>query len=271
MTVITANVRCAVQKITVNFSTPLTMHNLEKIIQHFEKCKPYAQQNTVIVRRTTFIGWALFLFGTVAALAVKLTVTTRPLSGLSWAIGRGAQGGLVLGSVLIFLAFIAQMAGEMYTTFRERAGPNSKTLAQRRLEVDQNNVRFLLDQPDRSLEYAQFYLRQMNSRTGEWIAHVFGSAAPALPLLAVLLTFSRELGVTHWLEDAFAPGHVANPPVLRLIFLAIVLGVSTVAAALGLSAEQRKNSYRLGLIEMAITLKNMMDKPVRRQKRGCVR
>ncbi|WGS50118.1 hypothetical protein LFL96_00995 [Paraburkholderia sp. D15] len=247
------------------------MHNLDKILDHLEKCKPYAPQNPVVVRRITFTGWALFLIGAAALFAVKITVTTRPLSGLNRAVADGAVIGVVLGSALLFLAFIAQFVVGVQTTLRERAESNPRTTAQRRLEVDENNVRFLLDQPDRSLEYAQCYLRQMNSRTGEWIAHVFGSAAPVLPLLAVLLAVSRELGVTHWLEDAFAQGHPANPLVLRLIFFAIALAVLTVATAFGLAAEQRKNSYRLGLIEMAITLKNMMDKPVRGRKRGGAR
>ena len=247
------------------------MHNLDKIIEHLEKCKPYAPQNAIVVRRATFTGWALFLIGATAAFAVKITVTTRPLTGLNRAIADSATIGLVSGSLLLVLAFIAQIVVGVQTTLRERAEPSPKTTAQRRLEVDESNVRFLLDQPDRSLEYAQCYLSQMNSRTGEWITHVFGSAAPVLPLLAVLLTVSRELGVTHWLEDALAQGHPGSPLALRLIFFAIALAVLTVATAFGLAAEQRKNSYRLGLVEMAITLKNMMDKPVRGRRRGGVR
>ncbi|WGS43410.1 hypothetical protein LFL97_07765 [Burkholderia sp. JSH-S8] len=65
--------------------------------------------------------------------------------------------------------------------------------------------------------------------------------------------------------------HPLNPLVLRLIVLAVAVAMLTVVAAYGLAAEQRKNSYRLGLLEMAITLKSMTDKPRRGRSRGSAR
>lgn len=247
------------------------MHNLDKILEHLGKCKPYAQQNTLAARRATFIGWVLFLISAAAILAVKLSVTNLSPSGSDRFIADSARIGIVLGALLLFLAFITQVVVDVRTTFRNRAEPNQKTVTQRRLEVDESNVLFLLDQSDKSLAYAQCYLKQMNSRTGEWIAHVFGNAAPVLPLLVVLFALSRDLGVIRWLEQALTQDHPSNPLVLRLIVLVVAVAILTVVAAYGLAAEQRKNSYRLGLLEMAITLKSMTDKPRRGRSRGGAR
>lgn len=247
------------------------MHNLDKILEHLGKCKPYAQQNTPAARRATFIGWVLFLISAAAILTVKLSVTTLPPSGSDRFIADSARIGVVFGALLLFIAFITQVVVDVRTTFRNRAESNQKTVTQRRLEVDESNVLFLLDQSDKSLTYAQCYLKQMNSRTGEWIAHVFGNAAPVLPLLVVLFALSRDLGVIRWLEQALTQDHPSNPLVLRLIVLAVAVAILTVVAAYGLAAEQRKNSYRLGLLEMAITLKSMTDKPRRVQRRGGAR
>ncbi|HIE1653684.1 TPA: hypothetical protein ACXJGC_004986 [Burkholderia cenocepacia] len=244
------------------------MHNLDNILEHLGKCKPYAQQNTIAARWATFIGWGLFLISASTILVVKLSVTTLPPSGSDRFIVDSARIGVVLGSLLLFFAFIVQLVVDIRTTFRNGGGANQKAITQRRLEVDENNVLFLLDQSDKSLAYAQCYLKQMNSRTGEWIAHVFGNAAPVLPLLVVLFALSRDLGVIRWLEQALTQSHPSNPLVLRLIVLVIAVAILTVVAAYGLAAEQRKNSYRLGLLEMAITLKGMMDKPRRARKRG---
>ncbi|WP_175787260.1 hypothetical protein [Burkholderia anthina] len=245
------------------------MHNLDKILEHLGRCKPYAQQSPRVVRWATFIGWALFLMSVAVALGVKLDVLRHPLSGLSRVVAEIILLGGVLGSLVILtIAFIFQVIADVRMTFRKRIEVKSKTIAQRRLEVDESNVQFLLGQSDKSLVYAQCYLKQMNCRTGEWIAHVFGSAAPVLPLLAVLFTFSRDLGVIRWLEGILTQDHSSNPLVLRMIVFAIALAISTVVAAYGLAAEQRKNSYMLGLLEIAITLKSMMDKPRRAQRRS---
>ncbi|WGS43408.1 hypothetical protein LFL97_07750 [Burkholderia sp. JSH-S8] len=179
------------------------MHNLDKILEHLGKCKPYAQQNAPAARRATFIGWVLFLISAAAILAVKLSVTTLPPSGPDRFIADSARIGVLLGSLLLFLAFIIQLVVDIRTTFRNGEGANQKTVTQRRLEVDESNVLLLLDKSDKSLAYAQCYLKQMNSRTGEWIAHVFGNAAPVLPLLVVLFALSRDLGVVRWLECVF--------------------------------------------------------------------
>ncbi|AOK15977.1 hypothetical protein WT26_08060 [Burkholderia cepacia] len=247
------------------------MHNLDKILEHLGKCKPYAQQNTPAARRATFIGWVLFLISAAAILAVKLSVTTLPPSGSDRFIADSARIGVVFGALLLFIAFITQVVVDVRTTFRNRAESNQKAVTQRQLEVDENNVLFLLDQPDKSLAYAQCYLKQMNSRAGEWIAHLFGNAAPLLPLLVVLFAFSRDLGVVRWLERTLTQDHPSNPLVLRLIVFAIAVAILIFVFAYGLAAEQRRNSYRLGLLEMAITLKSMSDKPRRGRSRGGAR
>ncbi|WP_145956485.1 MULTISPECIES: hypothetical protein [Burkholderia] len=247
------------------------MHNLDKILEHLGRCKPYAQQNNRLAQRATFVGWALFLLSVAAVLAVKLGVTTLPPTDFERVVADFARIGTVLGAVLLFLAFAIHVFVDVQTTLRHRSVPDPKTVTQRRLEIDESNVLFLLDQSDKSLAYAQCYLRQMNSRAGEQIAHVFGSAAPVIPLVVVLVSFSRDLGVIRWLEGAWAQDHPSNPLVLRLVVFAIAVAILIVVAACGLAAEQRRNSYRLGLLEMAITLKSMTDKPRRVQKRGSAR
>ena len=153
---------------------------------------------------------------------------------------------------MLVVTFFVQLAIECLRNLRERK--DRKSFIRRKLEMDETHIQFLLEQSEQSLEYAQCYLKQTTSRTGESIAHSFGNAA-ALPLLLVFLTFYKELGVIGWIQSAFADGHPSNPALIRLVFFVCAVAFLAFAGAYGLLAQQRRDSYKLGLVEIALKLK----------------
>lgn len=228
------------------------MLNLGDILDYLDKCRPYGQQQNQVLLLAKLISWSIFMVGLVMALEGKF-------DSLGWSspaqktVVAASSVAVLVGALMIVSIVIVEMAIDIVRTVREIR--DGKSIIRRKLETDEAHIRFLLEQSEQSLEYAQAYLKQMTSRTGEWITHGFGPAAAFLPLVALFLSFYKELGVLGWFQSAFIDGHPPNAALTRPIFFVCAVAFLAFAAAYGLLAQQRRNNYKLGLIEMALTLK----------------
>ncbi|MEX3693857.1 hypothetical protein AB3X91_33780 [Paraburkholderia sp. BR14263] len=242
------------------------MLNLGNILDYLETCRPYGQQRYRALVAAKMIGWFLFMTSLVFLVEEKYDTLGSAAVAEKAIIGHISSNALLIGALLLFVEFIIRFCIDMAKAVKELR--EKKSMSRLRLETDEAHVQYLLEQSEPSLEYARFYLKQTASRTGEWIAHGFGNAAAILPLSVLLLSMAGQLGLVGWFAPILTAGHPINGALIRPIFFACALILLAFAGAYGLLAQQRRNSYKLDLIEMALTLKSVrQDKSRTRARR----
>lgn len=232
------------------------MLNLENILKHLETCRPYGQQrrNPVLVA-TTALGWILFISGVIVAAEEKFGAFGNPSNLQGESFLRVAQAALAIGATILLILVFVYIGIDIRISIQE--AKDGKTMGQRRLANDEAHLDYLLKQSAESLEYAITYLKQMHSRTTDWISHSYGNAVAIIPLFVISLTIFKELGVIGWFQSAIINGHVHNTALVQPIFFVCALVFLAFAAAYALMTQQRRNNYQLGLLEIALKLKTL--------------
>lgn len=129
------------------------------------------------------------------------------------------------------------------------------------IDKDEKNAMRLMEFTEVELKYAKYWIKLKIARNDSRLKLFFGDKTAALALLGLSWPVIKELGGLEWISSTFshflAPGHILDT--IIWLCLALLLGLSL--GGIMMKNVNEKYKYQVSLIELALKLKTMKDKP----------
>ncbi|MGF6444375.1 hypothetical protein [Paraburkholderia youngii] len=239
------------------------MQKIDEILKYLAQCEPYhpAKDKKGSQRKVQKAGtWLLVLSGLCFGLLVGLALVHKYLYSLpEWLRGTA----IVICVISMLLAVFSLLAGIISDIIglysrrkgRQKQGPWDPIHGE--VETDDKHARTLTQHSEEALKYAQHCLKLRIARIDGRIALFLGEKVAVVSLFVGAFSQIKEMGGVSWLSAAFEQGITPGNYLNAMGLAALALGVGLLLGGMALKLSQRRYTYQLELIELALLLKTL--------------